>query len=105
MVKVCEFCISAPFDYIAGIRGSDLKARIEAVMMNRTSFKLSYPKKALLAAAAILPILSVVLAGSMRHSQAATLLTFETASVKPASPRSGLTWGSCHGTDSSGAGG
>jgi bla regulator protein BlaR1 len=105
MVKVCEFCISARFDCIAGIRGSDLKARIEAVMMNRTSLKLSYPKKALLATGAILSILSVVLAGSMRHPQAAAPLTFEAASVKPASPRSGLTWGSCHGTDSSGAGG
>jgi len=105
MVKVCEFCISARFDRIAGIRGSDLKARIEAVMMNRTSLKLSYLKKGLLAAAAIGSILSVVLAGSMRHPQAATLLTFEAASVKLASPRSGLTWGSCHGTDSSGAGG
>jgi bla regulator protein BlaR1 len=104
MIKVCEFCISAPFDCIAGIRGSDLKARIEAVMMNRTSLKLSYPKKALLAIVAILSILSVVLAGSMRHPQAAPL-TFEAASIKPAGPRSGLTWGSCHGTDSSGAGG
>src|SRR5215471_11014023 len=99
MVKVCEFCMSAPFDRVAGIRGSDLKARIEAVMMNRTSLKLSYPKKGLLAVAAILSLLSVVLAGSMRHSQVAAPLAFEAASVKPAGPRSGITWGSCHGTN------
>jgi uncharacterized protein (TIGR03435 family) len=105
MVKVCEFCISAPFDCIAGIRGSDLKSRIEAVMMNRSSLKLSYPKKGLLAVAAIVSLLSVVLAGSMRHSQVAAPLTFEAASVKPAGPRSGLTWGSCRGTDPSGGGG
>jgi uncharacterized protein (TIGR03435 family) len=105
MLKVCEFCISAPFDHVAGIRGSDLKARIEAVMVNRTSLKLSYPKKGLLAAAAILSILSVVLAGSMRHSQLTAPLTFEAASVKPAGPGSGITWGRCRGTDSPSGGG
>jgi uncharacterized protein (TIGR03435 family) len=105
MLKVCEFCIGAPFDHVAGIRGSDLKARIEAVMVNRTALKLSYPKKGLLAAAAILSILSVILAGSIRHSQLAAPLTFEAASVKPAGPRSGITWGSCRGTDSPRGGG
>jgi bla regulator protein BlaR1 len=105
MVKVCELCLSSPFKCIAGIRGSDLKRRIEAVMMNRTSLHLSYSKKAVLVAAAVVPILSVVLAGSIRLPQVPAPLVFEAASVKPTSPGSGITWGSCHGTDSSGGGG
>jgi len=69
-------------------------------MMDRTSLRLSYSKKLLLAIAAMVPILSVVLAASIRLPQVSTPLAFEAASVRPSGPGGGITWGWCRGTDS-----
>lgn len=101
MLKVCEFCLSAPSGCVAGVTGSDLKKRIEAVMVNRTALHLSYAKKGLLAAVGMSSVLSVVVLGSMRQSRPPKPLTFEEASIRPANPGRELTFGSCHGTDSS----
>jgi uncharacterized protein (TIGR03435 family) len=82
ILKVCEFYLASPVACAAGVTGGELKKRIEGIMTNRFTRKLSYGKKILLAAAAILVIAGPIAVGLV-HAQAPQ---FEVASVKPSPP-------------------
>jgi len=82
ILKVCEFYLASPVACAAGVTGGELKKRIEGIMTNRFTRKLSYGKKILLASAAILVIAGPVVVGLL-HAQTPR---FEVASVKPAPP-------------------
>jgi uncharacterized protein (TIGR03435 family) len=49
ILKVCEFYLEAPLVCVAGVTGSNLKQRIEEIMMHRIASKLDLGKKILLA--------------------------------------------------------
>lgn len=52
ILKICEFCVGSPLDFVSGVTGADLKKRIEAIMVHHTPHDLQLGKKVLLAAIA-----------------------------------------------------
>jgi bla regulator protein BlaR1 len=54
ILKVCEFYLASPVAWAAGVSGGELKKRIEGIMENRFTRKLSFGKRMLLALAAVL---------------------------------------------------
>jgi beta-lactamase regulating signal transducer with metallopeptidase domain len=51
ILKVCQFYLHSPLACAAGVSGADLKRRMEAIMANQASFRLSFAKKVLLVTA------------------------------------------------------
>jgi len=90
ILKVCEFYLESPLVCAAGVTGSNLKKRIEAIMVHRMASKLNLVKKLLLtataAAALALPVVFGLLHPASGHaqSQQATLPVFQDVSLKPA---------------------
>jgi uncharacterized protein (TIGR03435 family) len=56
ILKICERYAQSPLECAAGVTGGNLKKRIEAIMNNRSTLKLSFTKTAGLAAAGILAV-------------------------------------------------
>ncbi len=52
IVKVCRLYLHSPLACAAGVSGANLKQRMETIMENRTSLRLTAAKKSLLAAVA-----------------------------------------------------
>jgi uncharacterized protein (TIGR03435 family) len=65
ILRTCEFCLEAPLVCVAGVTGSDLKKRIEAIMRGPTSVALDAWKKLLLGAAGFAAIAGPVAAGML----------------------------------------
>ena len=89
ILNVCKFYLESPLPCASGVTGSDLKKRIEAIMMNRMAHRLTTARKVLLVTAAIASVAGPLVFGII-HAQAQTTsqdtLKFEVASVKPADP-------------------
>jgi bla regulator protein BlaR1 len=87
ILKVCEFYLASPVACAAGVTGGELKKRIEGIMTNRFTRKLSYGKKLLLASAAIVVIGGPIIVGLLNptRGRAQARPEFDVASVK-ASP-------------------
>jgi uncharacterized protein (TIGR03435 family) len=93
IVKICEFYIESSLDCVAGVTGSDLKKRIEAIMRNDARHALTRGRKVLLATAGLLAVAWPVAIGAVRtprlqaQSPAVAVdgqaLQFEVASIKP----------------------
>ncbi|HKW62082.1 MAG TPA: M56 family metallopeptidase, partial [Candidatus Acidoferrum sp.] len=92
ILKVCKFYLEPPLFCAAGVTGSNLKKRIEAIMSNRIAPNLEWSKKLLLStmgvAAVAIPIVFGVLHPSQSSAQAqisnpAIAPAFETVSIKP----------------------
>jgi bla regulator protein blaR1 len=66
ILKVCEFYLESPLLCVAGVTGSNLKKRIEAIMVHRIASKLSPAKKLLLAVAAF-SVVAIPIAAGMLH--------------------------------------
>jgi bla regulator protein BlaR1 len=90
ILKVCEFYLASPVACAAGVTGGELKKRIEGIMTNRFTCKLSFGKKLLLTAVATLVIAGPIVVGLLnpprgqaqsKSGQATPV--FEVASVKP----------------------
>ncbi len=87
ILKVCEYYMASPLTYAAGVTGSNLKNRIEDIMMYRIGAKLNAGRKLLLASAAVVAV-TPVLAGLINAGQAGvppqndSLLAFEVVSIK-----------------------
>lgn len=93
ILSVCKFYVESPLACAAGVTGSHLKKRIEAIMTNRVLDKLTLARKLLLAAAGIAAVAGPILIGLMnapesRAQAKAEALTFEVASIKPSDPDS-----------------
>lgn len=82
ILKVCEFYLTSPLSCVAGVTGADLRKRIEAIVTNRSTRRLSVTQKALLASAGLLTIAGPIAFGLAQT--AVHLPEFEVASVKPA---------------------
>ena len=93
IVAVCKYCLKSPLECVSGITGSDLKRRVEGIMMNRTTCNLNFSRRLLLAAAGfgavVLPLaIGVFHIPPVRAQQTAGSLEFDVASVKPSNPNS-----------------
>ena len=95
ILKVCEFYLESPLACVSGVIGSNLKKRIEGIMLHRVGAGLSVANKLLLAGAGVAALAAPLLVGAMNapqsraQSQDESNLSFEVASVKP----SGVTFG------------
>jgi bla regulator protein blaR1 len=95
ILKVCEFYLESPLACVAGVTGSNLKKRIEAIMMHRTADDLNFGRKLLLAAAGVAAVIGPIVIGlanapqSRAQSQAAARPEFEVATVKQSPPPAG----------------
>ncbi len=86
ILKICELYLESPLECVAGVTGANLKGRIEAIMNNRSTLKLNFAKKAVLAAAGILAVAIPVSFGVMNapllRAQADPNQRFEVATVR-----------------------
>ena len=93
ILKVCEFYAESPPFCAAGVTGSNLKKRIEAIMRNRIARNLEWSKKLLLTAAGVVAVAGPLVFGLLHTTQGHAKLqtqnnpavtpTFESVSVKP----------------------
>jgi uncharacterized protein (TIGR03435 family) len=93
ILNICKFYVESPLTCAPGVTGSDLKKRIESIMTNRVLHRLTFARKLLLASAGVAAVAGPIVIGAVNvprgQAQAqdgGTPLTFEVASVKPASP-------------------
>jgi beta-lactamase regulating signal transducer with metallopeptidase domain len=63
ILRTCQFYIESPLACVAGVTGSDLKRRIEAIMKNESHVRLSTWKRALLACASLTALMGPVALG------------------------------------------
>lgn len=77
ILKVCEFYLESPLFCAAGVTGSNLKKRIEAIMVHRIARRLDWGKKLLLATLGALAIIGPVVIGFLNparsHAQEMTV--------------------------------
>jgi len=88
ILNVCKLYAESPLACVSGVTGADLRRRIEVIMTNGLSLQLSVTRKAVLAAAGVIavvtPIAVGVLSSSLGHAQSpASTQKFEVASIKP----------------------
>jgi bla regulator protein blaR1 len=53
ILKICEFCVGSPLDFVSGVTGADLKKRIVNIMRKNAPRSLNFSKKLLLGAAGL----------------------------------------------------
>jgi bla regulator protein BlaR1 len=105
IVTVCEFYLKSPLVCVSGVTGSDLKRRVEAIMLNRAADSMNIGRKLLLFVGGVMAvtvplIVGVMNAPSIRAQERAkpvaqliatsALPEFEVASIKPSAPDSNL---------------
>jgi len=84
ILNVCKLYVESPIECVAGVTGSDLKKRIEAIMAGQVTLKLSLPKILTLTVAGLAAVAIPFFVG-VTHAQSAAENgpRFEVASVKP----------------------
>jgi bla regulator protein BlaR1 len=92
ILKVCEFCVGSPLACVSGVTGADLKKRIVRIMTDGAARKMDLGRKILLCAAALVVIVTPVVAGLMNSPQeqgADNVPTyhFEVSTIKPNNTR------------------
>jgi uncharacterized protein (TIGR03435 family) len=88
ILTVCKFYLESPLICVAGVTSSNLRRRVEIIMMNRDTDKLNFGRKLLLTIAAGLAVAGPLLIGVLNappiraQSSAPAASEFEVASVK-----------------------
>jgi beta-lactamase regulating signal transducer with metallopeptidase domain len=96
ILKVCEFYLESPLVCVAGVSGANLKKRIEEIMNHRTTNKLEFGRKLLLATIGAAAVAGPILIGllntpqSRAQSAAAPSLRASTAAASSAATPSGV---------------
>jgi len=92
ILEVCKLYFESPLACAAGVTGANLKQRIEQIMGARMGRDLNSPRKLMLAMASLIAIVGPFAMGLIHapyaraQSREAAPLSFEVASIKPASP-------------------
>jgi bla regulator protein BlaR1 len=105
ILAVCEFYLKAPLVCVSGVTGSNLRRRVERIMLNRAAQRMNFGSKAALALGAALALAGPLAIGLMNapvsRAQApakavkqavetSLLPAFEVASIKPSAADSSL---------------
>src|SRR6185437_12236476 len=98
ILKVCEFYLESPLACVAGVTGSNLKKRIEAIMIHRIARKLELGKKLLLAMLGAAALLAPVFFGLFQPAESLAQSTQTTdqsskgiqISIEPKGPATGI---------------
>jgi len=93
IVAVCRHYLKSPLVCVSGVTGSNLKRRVEAIMMNRNTHRLNAGKRLLLAAAGFTAVVVPLTLGAfrtplVRAQEAAGTVEFDAVSVKASNPNS-----------------
>jgi bla regulator protein BlaR1 len=97
ILKICEFCVGSPLDFVSGVTGADLKKRIVNIMSKNSTRSLNFSGKLLLGSAALAAVAAPIAFGlfSATQSRAASQNqitgvippVYEAVLIKPASIR------------------
>lgn len=100
ILKVCEFYLESPLACVAGVTGSNLKKRIEAIMIHRIARKLEFGKKLLLATLGAAALIAPVFFGLFQPAESLAQSTQATGptqasqglqiSIEPKGPATGI---------------
>jgi bla regulator protein blaR1 len=93
IVAVRRYCLKSPSVCVSGITGSNLKRRVEGIMMNPGTYNLNFGRRMLLAVAGFMAVVLPFAVGAfhlppVRAQQPAGPLEFDVAAVKPSNPNS-----------------
>jgi beta-lactamase regulating signal transducer with metallopeptidase domain len=97
ILNVCKLYTESPLVCVSGVTGSDIKRRIEAIMMNRIGLNLNRAKKLLLASAGVATLVGPVAVGALIavghlpaiHAQTPIVqLPLQTAQIAQTKPQS-----------------
>ena len=98
ILSVCKLYVKSPLPCLSGATGACLNKRIESIMRNRVTPRLDFTRRAILTVAGGLAVVAPIGIGiahapPLRAQSSADQkrLTFDAASVKPATPPPGLT--------------
>ena len=89
ILNVSKLYVESPLACVSGVTGSNLKKRIEAIMINRLVLRLNFTKKAALVAATMAALAVPIIIGMMNapstraQSAAAATPKFEVVSIRP----------------------
>ena len=83
ILKVCEFYLESPLFCAAGVTGSNLKKRIEAIMIHRSVRDVELGKKLLLAAMGAAAIVGPLVFGLLDATQSRAQSQAANTSIKP----------------------
>jgi uncharacterized protein (TIGR03435 family) len=86
IVNVCKLCVESPLACVSGVTGSNLRKRIEGIMMNRLAPRLNFAKKVALTLAGIAALTAPITLGIIN----AATPKFQTASIKRCGDRPGF---------------
>ena len=97
ILNVCKLYLESPLRCVSGVTGSNVKERIENIMINRSTLKLTFARKAALACAGIAVIAIPIMVGTMNPPSASAQspaplspAKFETATVRPCNQDTGM---------------
>jgi bla regulator protein BlaR1 len=65
ILKICEFCVGSPLDFVSGVTGADLKKRIVHIMSKGVARKLDFSRKLLLSAAGLAAVVVPIVFGAL----------------------------------------
>jgi bla regulator protein BlaR1 len=89
ILNICKLCTESPLICASGVTGSNLKKRIEAIMLDSVAVRLNFARRAALAVAGIAALAAPIVVGMMNapavqgQSTVATMPRFEVASIRP----------------------
>jgi uncharacterized protein (TIGR03435 family) len=91
ILKICEFYLESPLPCAAGVTGSNLKKRIETIMLHRTPQNLDFVRKMVLSSVASLAVVVPVVFGLLHatksraqsHNTGTTSNGFESVYLQP----------------------
>jgi uncharacterized protein (TIGR03435 family) len=89
ILKICELYLEPPLPCVAGVTRGNLKKRIEGIILKRIGLRLSFAKKAALAAAGVAALTAPIAIGILNaptiqaQSASGTTTKFAEASIKP----------------------
>ena len=97
ILNICRRYVESPLSCVPGVTGSDLKQRLEAIMINRIGLRLNRARQAVLACAVAITLALPMAIGAITvplraqsslpsANAPATDQTFDVASVKPCEP-------------------
>lgn len=92
ILEVCRQSVGLRLACVAGVSGSNLRARVEAIMRNEIGRPLTRGRRWALTAAVVAAVAGPVAAGALTIQSQVVVpaaLAFETAAIKPADPRRG----------------
>jgi uncharacterized protein (TIGR03435 family) len=69
ILKVCAFCVQSPLECVAGVTGADLKKRVVEILKGRVALKLTWGKRLLLVATALLVAAVPIVLGQAKAAQ------------------------------------